>query len=155
MTAANVNLNDGPGPVGPREELGRSVFSGSHSRRAARGKIPFQVFFEEGNREISVVRLSLETDAEAAQNARMIAAQRDPPRNFYGWAVVIAESVSAAGYAVKDSPLPDNQYHADIILPDDAMENVEAQREYAIELAGMSQWRPRPLEPDAGATPSE
>ena len=152
MTTSDPNLNGSSGPVGDWEELGRGVLSSSQSRRAAR-KVPFHVFLEQpGERKISVDRLTLAPPAEAAANAGRVAAQRNPPRSFYGWAVVSAERVRAAGCAVQSSPLPDNRYHADIILSDDAVANADAQKEYAIKLAGMSTWQPYPPEPDDEAT---
>ena len=145
MTTANANSNGRPGPVEDDEELGRSVFSGRQSRTATNSGVPFHVFLERaGEREISVDRLTLTPLAEIAANAIRVAAQRNPPRNFYGWAVVRAEQVRAAGYEVHDSPLPDNRYHTDIILPDNAVENADIQRQCAIALAGMSRWRPGP-----------
>ena len=147
---SDANLNGRPGPVAAGEELGRSVFSSRQSRTAANTGVPFHVFLERtGEREISVDRLTLAPLAEAVANATRVAEQRNPPRNFYGWAVVRSEQVRAAGYEVNDSPLPDNRYHADIILPDDAMENADAQRQYAIKLAGMARWRPAPVGEDA------
>ena len=155
MTTSNANLNGSSGPVGDWEELGRAIFSSSQSRRAAK-KVPFHVFLEEpGERKISVDRLTLAPSAEAVANAGRVAAKRNPPRNFYGWAVVTTDPIRAAGFVVKDSPLTDNRYHADIILPRDAADNVDAQREYAIKLAGMSKWRPYPPEPDDETTAAE
>ena len=47
MTTTDSNLSGGLGPVAEWEELGRSVFSSSHRRRAANaGVVPFQVFLE-------------------------------------------------------------------------------------------------------------
>ena len=149
MTATNAKPNGGPGPVGDWEELGRSIFSSRQSRTAANTGVPFQVFLERaGQREISIDRLTLAPPADAAANALRAAAQRNPPRNFYGWAVVVAQHIRNAGCAVMASPLPDNRYHADIILPDDAVGDADAQREYAIKMAGMSRWRPYPPQPD-------
>ncbi len=145
MTTANADLNGRPGPVEDDEELGRSVFSGRQSRTAANSGVPFHVFLERaGEREISVDRLTLAPLAEVTANAIGVAAQRNPPRNFYGWAVVGSGQVRQAGYEVRDSPLPDNRYHADIVLPDNAFENADVQRQCAIELAGMSRWHPVP-----------
>ncbi len=144
MTAPNADENGGPGPVGDWEELGRGVFSSSHIRQAAKS-VKLNAFLEKtGERRISVDRLTLAPPAEAAANAGRVAEQRNPPRTFYGWAVVATEPVRAAGFMVKDSQLPDNLYHADIILPEEAVADADAQTQSAVTLAGMSTWRPYP-----------
>lgn len=149
MTATDANRADSLGPIGEWEELGRSVLSRSHRRRAAGGVIPYRVFLERaGERNISVDRLSVAPPAESIANAHWIASQRDPPRNFYGWAVVDVEHARNAGCDVAASPLPNNPYHADIVLPDSAVGNRDAQKQYAVTLAAMAKWRPRPPEPD-------
>ncbi len=145
MTAADASANatDSQEPVREWEELGRGVFSRSHRRRAANGAIPYQVFLERaGERNISVDRLSTAPDAVAAAIASEVAAQRDPPRRFYGWAVISAEHAMEAGCYVQASPLPGNPYHADIIMPDSILDNREEQRLYAVALAGKADWRP-------------
>ena len=149
MTTANGSTNGRPGPVEDDEELGRSVLSGRQRRTAANSGVPLHVFLERaGEREISVDRLTLAPLTEIAANAIRVAAQRSPPRNFYGWAVVEAGQVRAAGYEAHDSPLPDNRYHADIVLPDSAIENADVQRQCAVTLAGMSKWHPAPYGDD-------
>lgn len=67
-------------------------------------------------------------------------------RTFYGWAVVTARNASTNGRQVIASPLLDNPYHADIILPDAAVEDREEQKCHAQELADASTWRGRPGE---------
>ena len=149
MTAADSDVANGLGPVGDWEELGRCVFSRSQRRIAANaGVIPYEVFLERiGERKISVDRLNRTTPEEAAAKARRVGEQRNPARNFYGWAVIDAEQVRKAGCSVEHSPLLDNPYHADIVLPDSAMENQEKQEHYAFDLANMARWRPHPPRP--------
>ena len=146
MTTLDLDPANNLGAVGEWEELGRVVFSRSHRRKAANtGAIPYQVFLERaGERTISVDRISRATPEEAAANARRIAEQREPARNFYGWAVVSVESVRAAGLDVAASPYPDNPYHADIVLPGSSTENREEQEQYALDLAIVAHWRDAP-----------
>ena len=145
MTEAASNLPSGLGLVGDWEELGRGVFSRSHKRRASNTGVPLEVFLEKGQvKDISVDRLTLAPVEVAVANSSKAGAQRDPPRNFYGWAVVSTERVRQAGCTVKDSPLCCNDYHADIVLPDGAIESADAQRQYATTLAGMSKWKDLP-----------
>lgn len=141
MATAEANAPVNPGPVGAWERLGRRVFSGN----AAKTPVPPHVFLNRGSRDISVDRLTrvplLDTviaDADAA------ALQRGANRRFYGWAVVGAEDVIAAGCQVAASPLPNNPYHADIVLPDATVEDADSHRECAVALAGVSDWQPRP-----------
>ena len=148
MTIEDLNPANSLGPVGEWEELGRGVFSRSHRRRAANtGMIPYQAFLERaGERTISVDRLSRAPLEKAAANARWVAKQRTPVRNFYGWAVVSVENVQKLGLDVTDSPYPENPYHADIVLPSSAAENREEQEHYAWDLARVASWRPAPTE---------
>lgn len=146
MGVADANQTTIPSFVSAWEELGRDIFSERQSKQAANGTVPLQVFLERiGIRELSVDRLTCApTTAEVAAIAERVGARRDPPRNFYGWAVVETGKVRQIGGRVKASPLPCNPYHADIVFPDTAVESEEAQRQYAAKLAGKSKWRPRP-----------
>ena len=128
------------GTVLPTEELGRGIFSGSAARRS-RTAIPKNVFLErQGIIRISVDRLSLVPAIEAVQIAEKVADQRN--RNFYGWAIISAESASLNGRHVEASPLTHNQFHADIVLPPEATER-EEQIMHAQLLADASSWRAR------------
>lgn len=145
MSVADANRPTIPSSVSAWEELGRGIFSSRQSNQADKGRVPYQVFLERiGERKISVDRLTCAPPAEAISIAERVGARRNPPRNFYGWAVIAKEQVEQSGGLVKASPLPGNPYHADIMLPDAAVENEDAQRQYATRLAGASEWRPRP-----------
>lgn len=149
MTELDANSVNSPGPVSDWEELGRRVFSENVARRAARGRIRPSVFQERtGNRNLSVDRLTTAGSvglAAVVEDAKQAAASRQqPPNTFCGWAVVTAEAVISAGCITEDSPLPNNRYHANIILPDSAMENEDAQWEYATNLARGATWKPCP-----------
>ena len=150
MAEPEANSVNGPGPVSDWEELGRRVFSRSAARKAASsGRIQPSIFLERaGIKKLSVDRL---TCAEAAVDiARLVeeagqsATNRPQPNTFCGWAVVNAEAVIRAGCSVEDDPLPNNRYHANIVLPESALENDEAQRGYAATLAGRAKWRGHP-----------
>ena len=64
-------------------------------------------------------------------------------KTFYGWAVIDAETAASNGRQVTASPQLDNPYHADIVLPDAAVEDREEQKRHAQELADASIWRNR------------
>lgn len=145
MTEATSSPDENPGPLGEWEELGRGIFSRSHRRKAAGTGVPAEVFLEHfGVSRISVDRLSRAPTQVAIASGERIAAERQPPRSFYGWAVVTVEAVRSVGCEAIDSPLPDNPYHADILLPESVEEDRDAQGQYAAALAGLSEWRPRP-----------
>ena len=150
MAAPDADAVNGPGPVSAWEELGRRVFSRSAARRAASsGKIQPSIFLERaGVMKLSVDRLTFDEAAEGISqvvaNAEQSAASRPQPNTFCGWAVVNAEAVIRAGCSVEDAPLPNNRYHANIVLPDSALENDEAQRGYAATLAGRAKWKGYP-----------
>lgn len=138
-----------PGPIGDWEQLGRRVFSGRDSRRSAKTGVPASVFTEPGRRERSVDRLTRVPDlALLVANANAAALVRGITRQFYGWAVVSVEDVIAVGCQVAESPLADNPYHADIVLPDAVVESADAQNQYAVALAGVANWQPRPQAQD-------
>ena len=159
MTASNPDTANGPGPVGDWEELGRRIFSRSAAKDAARNRIPFHIFLEKiGIKDLSVDRLTVaETEqegmAEVVADALQAAASREnPPNVFCGWAVVNAEAVKGTGGLAKESPLPNNRYHADVIFPEASMESEDAQKGYATTLAGMSCWKPYVAEPQGNAS---
>lgn len=128
--------------IAPEENLGRDVFSSGQARRADRGRVPIHVFLgREGEPELSVDRLDLASPGEAAEIADGVAAGRG--ETFYGWAVVDAETAASNGRQVTASPQLDNPYHADIVLPDAAVEDREEQKRHAQELADEATWRGR------------
>ncbi len=128
--------------IGLGENLGRDIFSSSQARRAGRGRILINVFLErEGEPLLSVDRLDLASPGEAAEIADRVAAARS--RTFYGWAVVAAEAAASNDRQVIASPRLDNPYHADIVLPDPAVEDREEQKRHAQELADEAIWRDR------------
>ncbi|MDE0176176.1 MAG: hypothetical protein OYH76_11660 [Defluviicoccus sp.] len=128
--------------IAPEENLGRDVFSSNQAKRAGRGKVPINIFLErEGEPRLSVDRLDLASWGEAAEIADRVAAGRG--RTFYGWAVVDAETAARNGRQVTASRQLDNPYHADIVLPDTAVEDREEQKRHAQELADASVWRHR------------
>ena len=70
MTEAASNLPSEPGPVGDWEELGRSVFSRSHKRKAYNTGVPLEVFLEKDQvKDISVDRLTLAPVEVAVANS--------------------------------------------------------------------------------------
>ena len=132
-----------PDQIRRDENLGRGVFSSNHAKRARREKIPVRVFLErEGVAEISVDRLDHAPRAEAVEIADSNAAAREA--KFYGWAVILAQQADANRREARASPKLDNPYHADIVLPDSAVEDRDEQISHAQELADNSSWRERP-----------
>ena len=128
--------------IAPEEDLGRDVFSSNQAKRAGRGRVAFNVFLErEGEPRLSVDRLDLASPGKAVEIADGVAAGRG--RTFYGWAVVDAHTAALNGRQVIASPQLDNPYHADIVLPDPAVEDREEQKRHAQELADASIWRDR------------
>ena len=70
---------------------------------------------------------------------------RNPPKDFYGWAVVKASDAALNGRTVKATPDDTKKYHADIFLnlPDND-ERRDRQTEHAMELATHSKWQDAP-----------
>ena len=137
MTVSNLIDDD--------EQLGRGMFSSRSARRCRNNRVPKNVFMEQvGVAEISVDRLSLAPLAEAERISVEIAAGRGQGRKFYGWAAIGVRRARASERKVEASPIPANPFHADIILPDRAMEDEEEQIRHAQELADNSSWRKAP-----------
>ncbi len=131
-----------PDGIAPGENLGRGVFSRSQARRAERGRVLLNAFLEaEGEAEISVDRLDMAPPMEAKEIGDRVAAGRG--KQFYGWAVVVLEVAAANQRQALASPQLDNPYHADIVLPDAAVEDRDEQKRHAQELADASAWRGR------------
>ena len=127
------------------ENLGRGVFSGRDAKKACRNSFPVSIFLEkEGVIEISVDRLDLAPHSVIAEIGDKIAKERDENRKFYGWAVVKAENACDKGRKVLPTPTPKNPYHADIILPEEAKQDREIQKQHALSLAENSKWLKRP-----------
>ena len=143
MTAANHDLPPAPNCVTPDEKLGRRVFSGKQIRGE---RADYRAFLERpGVRALSVDRLTHSPTDFAVAKADEAAVER-PSSTFYGWGVVLAEQAVANRNRVQASPSPDgaNPYHADIIFPEFAIANLEAQKNHAQTLAAVSRWRARP-----------
>lgn len=141
----DANFTGDPGPVYDWEELGRWVFSSWQMKRAANTGVPADVFLVAiGKRDISVDRITRAPPSVAVANAEKAGAKREPARTFYGWAVVNKEQVTGLGCCTIASPSPCNPYHADIVLPDVAMESADEQRQYATKLARRAKWKPHP-----------
>lgn len=134
---------DIPADIAQSETLGRGIFSSSNARKAKGGTVPRRIFLERwGERTISVDRLDFVEPEGAAALGDSVAAQRNA--TFHGWAVIAAQDAEGSGRRVVVSPLHLNPYHADITLPDSAVEEQDEQLRHAQELADASSWRSRP-----------
>lgn len=134
-----------PQYISPNETLGRGVFDSNKVDK--KGKVRPRAFLERrGEVNISVDRLDFAEPEEMATLGDRIAIGRSVGRKvtFYGWAVITAEYAENNGRRVVATPLPDNLYHADIVLPDSTAENRDEQVRHAQELADASLWRERP-----------
>lgn len=135
-----MRLTEVPADVALEEELGRGVASSKGAARAKRSRVPFREFLpQSGETNISVDRLSV----APLNDALAIAEARDTARGrtFYGWVVVTAESAGENGRQVVASPVYDNPYHADIVLPQSVAQDRDSQKRHAQELADSSRWR--------------
>ena len=132
-----------PIDISDQEKLARGIFSESIAKRAHR-KIPKTVFLEKrGEKNLSVDRIDVASSIDIlVEISDKIAKNRQRP--FCGWAVIIAENASDNGREVLSTPLQDNPYHADIILPDAAVIEREEQKTHAQQLADKATWRERP-----------
>ena len=106
----------------PRELIGRRLYSGKHITR--RGKVNFRAFYKPGESKLSVDRVTYAPTGFLERIAMQDG--RDRGQTFHGWAGRRAELIEKQGVTLEPSPirddpeLPDNEYHADIVLPDSA-----------------------------------
>ena len=131
------------------EMLGRSVFSNSVARRALRGTIVRDVFLVRLEDDcVSVDRM----DYAPVETMASLADARGEGRGakFYGWATLIAGAARSGDAecrrTVEASPLPENRYHANIVLTilGADMERRDIQKQHALALAKCAKWLPRP-----------
>lgn len=131
------------------ESLGRDVTSESRAKKATRrGVIAHDIFGPVKSDKISVDRLNHDTPIVMAQLAIKRAENIPGDKKFYGWAVLKVEDVISRGTRkVVASPLPFNQYHADIILldlPDNKDKRRKTLNKHFQELADMAKWEVAP-----------
>lgn len=138
------------------DKLGRDILSSKFRRRIKNGRAPSGIFLDNASpTELSVHRLTPVPNRKPPADRpdlapdTMIAEIGDRRaealgRNFYGWAELSVADASEQGRAVRILPLPENQWHADIVLPDEARKKERTRRDHAAKLAGKSKWRPRP-----------
>lgn len=122
-----------------------ACFRGSNFRPASPQPIRFRAFLERrGTREISVDRLTYTPPQQAVEIADAMASGRG--LSFYGWALLTASDASGNGRQVIADPLPDgtNPFHANIVLPEAAVDDLDEQKHHAQQLAAVSYWRERP-----------
>ena len=86
----------------------------------------------EGKHSLSFDRISI---APLAQITTIARSQGNP---FQGWAVITADDAGKNGRTVVSSPLPDNRYHSDIVLPTTAATDSEVRKQHATELKAMT-----------------
>ena len=127
----NIKLSEN---INDNDDLGRGSFSTKDVNKA--GKIRYSLFFYKKKDTISVDRLfgfCLEK-LTAIQDKH--AEKRK--QNFYGWASIKALDARKNSRKVQSSPIENNPYHANIILP----KNIEDddRRSSAKELAFYSKW---------------
>lgn len=130
-------------PLGNDEKLGRDERSQTSARRSfrrlkaeGRARVPVAKFEPPKNsNEISVNRMNLaptDTLAELGERNANLSG-----KNFWGWYTLMTGDVEDVGCKAIPTPLDDNPFHADIVLPvaSDADDRRDALREYAIDLA--------------------
>ena len=101
-----------PSEVDDKEELGRELFSS----KDARHRIPVHAFMAKPEPTIiSVDRLDFALHQEMTKIGERNATARGG--SFYGWAVLVAKIAKEDNRVVESAPEIGNQYHANIILP--------------------------------------
>ena len=125
------------------EKLGREEQSQSNAKRAFRrlktegkARVPVSKFMPPKNtNDVSVNRMDLAAVVTLAELGSRNA--RKAGKTFWGWYTLTAREIEEVGCTVKASPLDDNPFHADIVLPVplDAEDRKDDLTEYARDLA--------------------
>ena len=128
------------------ERLGRSVVSSSAAERARKkGLIERNVFLiREEDTCVSVDRMDHAPVEVMAGLAEGRAQAREPPKESYGWAVVLVRDARSDGRPVRATPLEENPFHTDIDLNLADLERRDLQKQHALQLASHSAWLEAP-----------
>lgn len=119
------------------------------SRQVKNGVVSFKAFLPSpGTREISVHRRSYMSDEVALEHALRVARAR--MKKFYGWAKMVVRDAVREGREVVAAPEDDNQLHAHVLLPEEAMADRDVRRAHAHALALPSVWVEPPRRGDSG-----
>jgi len=142
---------DPPNDVAQNEKLARCCFSSS-SAQAARNKRKraYNIFVpkkpDEGKPvKISVDRFSLagENKARALGTVKLRKRQEEgTAERFYGWFIIKTHRAEKHNRSVEADKLPDNVFHANIVLPkDNDPPDEEPVVFHAQQLAKLSEWQ--------------
>ena len=134
-----------PKNIDDNDSLGRAIFSSNDTRKAKNSKIRHNVFMEnKPEATISVDRFDFCPQEELIniqdQNAKKRSTE-GTRRSFYGWARLKAINARKEERKVESNTVPENPYHAEIILPEPHTK--DHQIDHAHELAYYSNWWPR------------
>ena len=136
-----------PDHLGPDEALGRRVASTKTRSKVQAGDAPLTLFITPPHNperhKVSVDRLLDDWLEDATGVADNYYEKNMPERNFYGWAEVSQASAGEQGRSIQLTPLSDNQYHTNIVLPDTAATREQEIEDHAIALAANAHWKPR------------
>ena len=136
-------------PVVSEGSVGRAVFQSNQWRKMLRGAgrtppdMPPEVFLDGKSLNKISVDILGGNHEEVARRCDDIAKQRGANRSFYGWAEVSVACASEDGRTVLASPIPEDRWHADIVLPCEPNDTDEREW-HAEELAANAVCCPRP-----------
>ncbi len=135
-----MNVSDLP-PIADTERLGRALTQRKHIAALTGTVRPAAFRPRKGTVDISAHRLthvpSVQRKVELAEAvARERREDREP--KFYGWAELSVSAAREDGRQVRATPLPENIYHADILLPQECADDPDLRYEHLNLLAGHS-----------------
>jgi hypothetical protein len=136
---------DVPADLQPSDPLGRHVTSRKDAAKARRRIRPHHFVPKLNSDRLSVDRLDHQPNETMANIAARVTRASGKP--FCGWIVVSVEAARHMNRRVEVTPLLDNPYHADIVLPvpysiDPDERNIV--RRHALNLALSAEFRPTP-----------
>ena len=130
-------------PLNAWETLARAVCGSDEARQSRKDNIPASVFMRAGSPKLSTDRINQMTDDEVEEQGKYIAMTRGVNRTFYGWAEISVPNVQNANLTAMESPLPSHKWHADILFPEEDVEDPTEHTQLAGALARRAEWKER------------
>ena len=130
-----------PSQVGADERIGRAVFNGSDAGKSSPRARFFKKAFN-GDRRMSVDRLSYGGMDELVHIHEREATTRQSSSGFYGWWILRAGTVVHMGCDVESCPTTANRWHAEVVRRDN---DGDMDTEYWYNMAISASWQSKPV----------
>ena len=134
-----------PSAVGEQENLGRGVFESKFARRKTSPALAnfYRKALLPGSMSVDRVDIA-DLNVLCAVHDNEVVCRTDVER-FYGWQTFTAGLAYSSGLSVVNRPTEDNDWHAELWLPEETYGDEDVLLTYCNALASETKWFPRPL----------